>query len=189
MSKTMQELREEMRKEELEELEELSQSLNPITDTDVMLELDRFETYLLPFILKEIEHNDENTMVFIENFLSITESPRIGIKVIDKNKEVMFRLPGLVMNYENNLDDINLYLEVRKYNSYNKVNPREAARVINKTSKYIEDNIVADDNEEQEYKADLKKIFEYYKDRITNKEIKKEIIEDDTIIEEDFIEY
>ena len=179
-----------MKTDESKEILEFSNIINAISNDNVKIPLIDFENYLLPYILGETKKTDANSAVYIANYLAITKSHSVGITVLDKDGEVMFKLPPLISDTDiSKLDNIAFGKIVAKVNTYSKASPRKANMLLNKTIEEVKDKIDTgkDDNE---HIKELIKIYDYYKDRVNavmGKEAAKvSILEEE---EEDLFDY
>jgi len=140
------------RQEELSIIEELGKSLKTICNVSKTIDLSTFETYFLPYIIGELEHDDINNAVFIDNYSTVSGSIRTGINVVDSNDDVLYELPPLLA--ETNEMDLGISFNkiIQKCNSPELLvqrsgqgNLNTACNVIEKTfndSNKIEDDIV-----------------------------------------------
>jgi len=101
MSNKLEEVSKMLMNEEMSEIAESSAILDTVATKYEEITLDFFETYFLPYIIYEVEHNDESNMIFNYNYFKIAKQYNIPIVVIGNNGEVLYKLPPL-------MSDINL---------------------------------------------------------------------------------
>jgi len=173
------------RDEEMEVLRELSLNLKEIAEPYEVITLQEFETYLLPYIIKEIEHTDENTAIFNSNFLNLSKKYRVGLKVMDGDK-LLYKLPPLISSLKTDENKINFRKIVNTFNNTVESNPRMANSQLNKNLNIVEKTLKEDKSYINDFRDTLSKIYNDYSHRVKSN---KTVTETKDEIEDDFLDY
>jgi len=177
---TLKDVANVIRNEEWEELKEITKDISKLVPEPVKIDRQTFEKYLLPYLLMEVERNDENNFIFQYNFLKLTNgSYHREIVVIDENGEVMFLLPPLVLDVELKEDRISISTVIKKFynlfeNHYHGVE-KELVKDLNEVVKSLK----LDEDVYAKYIVEFNKVFSYYKDRFLKAYKKRLGIEDE----------
>ena len=154
--------------EELQELTEISKSMKGLDKLEVKVSKYEFETYLLPYILNEIEHNDINKTVFINNLKDLAGGYRSTILVMDSTEEkVLFKVPPMLINSNiEKLEDRKLRNTIITYEQIAESNPRAADKKLSALTNIIVNGIEVSEDEINVFKDEIKDLLNYYADRI-----------------------
>ena len=177
---TLKDVAEMIRNEEWEELEGISEDISKLLPEPAKTDRQTFEKYLLPYLLMEVERDDNNSFIFQYNFLKLTNgSYHREVVVIDENGEIMFLLPPLILDVELKENRISISTVIRKFynlfeNHYYGVE-KELVRDLNEVIKSLK----LDEDIYAKYIVEFNKIFSYYKDRFLRAYKKRLGIEDE----------
>jgi len=189
MNKKLKDIKKDLMNDEIRELYDSSKILDTINNTGVDISLSHFETYLLPYIIREIEINEKTTAVFYYNIRKIAKSFKSPIYVIDDNGEVKYKLPPLIIDVNDDSNNISYNRIVKKYLSTIDSNASLANRVFNKEIDEVEKVIANNKEEEDKYVKEFIKIYNDYKHRLKNNLKNSNLIKDEEDIEDDFLDY
>jgi len=189
MSKKLKDVKRELMGDEVKELFDNSQILDSINNTGVDVSLSHFETYLLPYIIREIEITEETTSIFYYNIYNIAKSYKTALYIIDSNGEVKYKLPPLVLDVNDDTNNISYSRIVKKFLNTLDSNASIANRVFNKEINEVENVITSNKEEEGIYVKEFIKIYNDYKYRLKDNLKNKNIFKDEEDIEDDFLDY
>jgi len=174
----METIKENLNNEYKKELTELSKKIKNLTKAETKITKQEFETYLLPYILGEVEHNDINNTIFINNLKDLSGGYRVTLTVVDENDETLFSLPPMIIDVNNEkLEKNKLRGTIMSYKDLVDSNPRAADLKIRSLTNIILNGLDPDNNEVIKFKNELNKIFDYYKDRLKSKDGQSKILE------------
>jgi len=174
----------------LEELTELSERLAPISEVSEDITIEEFELYFLPFIIGELEFNDENKTIFFYNYKKIAKGVTTPLYVIEDD-EVKYKLPPmLVTNDLDGLDEFNFHRILNVFSNTKDTNPMVADKFLASSLNTISDEI----NTSKKYDLYINELRRIYADysyrlKVDVKDEKSTQTVKDEEIEEDFIEY
>jgi len=180
----MQQIVENNQAEEMSEIAELSKSFKDIDIDEAKISLSTFEIYLLPYILKELEHNDANNMVFINNLKDLVGGYRTTILVVDDNdaSKIIFKLPPMITSTNiEGLEKAKLRNAIVSFEQVKESNPRAADINLKAVTKAVVKGMSKDGEKLAEYRKYSTEFYEYYKNRINKDSSIKEATETNSI--------
>jgi len=196
MSNKLEEVSKMLMNEEMSEIAESSAILDTVATKYEEITLDFFETYFLPYIIYEVEHNDESNMIFNYNYFKIAKQYNIPIVVIGNNGEVLYKLPPLMSDINlSKMDNVAFSKIVSMFTNISDNNSNAANKMLGKALEEVGTLVEVASND---YENSLVTIFQDYKHRLKdsfiNDNIKEHFEVDVKKIEEieeddDFIDY
>lgn len=166
----MQKVKEEGKREEIEDLISLTEKIKGIDTEEVKLPRSTFETYLLPYLLNEIEHNEVNKTVFINNLKDLSGGYKTTLLIVDDidNDKVLFKLPPLLL--DTNIDKLaseKVRNTVVAHDNLKEANPKAADAALNRVKKSILKNMEVDNDKIELYRSYIENFKKFYKNRIS----------------------
>lgn len=143
-------------------------------DIDIEVSLEKFETYLLPFLIGTIESNDTNRALFYNNVRHLTEGKNLPLYIID-HTGIKYKLPPLSSRLDTDFDAT---IVSKMANAEIENHDPRPSQYFTKNIKELADSLEMDEGSVNEYKQNLIQIYTDYSYLIPDKEITKDIPED-----------
>jgi len=164
MSNKLEEVSMMLMSEEMSEIAENSAILETVATKYEEITLEFFETYFLPFVIHEVEHNEEAIMIFNYNYFKIAKQYNVSIVVIDTNGEVLYKLPPLMSDINlSKMDNVAFSRIVSMFTDMSDNNSNAANKMLGKALGEVGTLVEAASNT---YEDSLITIFQDYKHRL-----------------------
>ena len=165
-TKTLADVAETMRLEELEDLKQVTEDLKKVLPKPATISKEEFEIYFLPFFIGEVERNDTNTQIFIYNYLEKTEqSYHRELEVVNEEGDVLYILPPLFIDVFIKNEDLSISFLTKKMSALIESGYYNSDKEIVKGLNEILKSLGADNEKYRKYIIEFNRMVLDYKDR------------------------